>query len=124
MPTAPHDPRSKIVLSAAGTTTVITMLQELAAVGYGNHFCPAPPPSSLYCGACGSVSAVAMFNEAWARRLEGASGSDDMVIVFAARCPVCSHGGSVVLRFGPKSSPADAAIVARIPDHSVHVVGQ
>lgn len=123
MPTAPHDRRSNITLSTAGDTTATSVRQQLAAVGYGEDFRPAPPPASLYCAACGSVSAVATFQDVWARRLERASDPSDMVLVFAARCPVCSHGGSAVLGFGPGCSQEDATIVAQIPDHSVHIVG-
>lgn len=122
MSSAPDDPRSDIATSP-GDTAVTTVLEQLAGAGYGEDLRPAPPPASLHCGACGSVSAVDSFGDTWARRLEGASDPDDMVLVLAARCPVCGHGGSVVLGFGPESSPEDSAIVAQIPVHAVRIGG-
>lgn len=121
MPTAPHDPRSSITLSAADETSAISVLQQLAAVGYGEVFRPAPPPASLYCGACGSVSAVATFPDVWARRIGEISDPNKMVLVFSARCPVCSHGGSVLLGFGPECSLEDATIVTQITNRSAHI---
>ena len=120
MSSAPDDPRRGIA-STVGDTTTTSVLEQLATAGFGEDLRPAPPPGSLHCGACGSVSSIETFGDVWARRLEGASDPDDMVLVVAARCPVCGHGGSVVLGFGPASSPEDAAIVAEIPAHAVHV---
>ena len=57
------------------------------AAGFGEDLRPAPPPASLHCGACGSISSVEMFGDIWARRLEGASDPDDMVLVVGRSVP-------------------------------------
>ncbi len=109
----PHDPRA----SLENVGDVVPLLDQLADVGFATSLRPAPPPGSLRCSACASVSKVTDFDDFWGRRFEGTSDPDDMVLVVAARCPVCGHGGTIVLGFGPLSSPEDAAIVAELPDH-------
>ena len=46
--------------------------------------------------------------------LEGASDPDDMILVIAASCPVCSTGGTVVLGYGPNASPEDADLIVAL----------
>jgi hypothetical protein len=44
-------------------------------------------------------------------RVEGASDPDDMAIVVALTCPHCDSRDSLVLKYGPEASIADADVL-------------
>lgn len=116
MTTRQQDPR----LQLSGSDGSARIVDELARLGYATSLRPRGDDASLFCPNCGNASQMNRFDDVWATRLEGESDPDDMVLVVAARCPVCHDGGSIVLGFGPAGSAEDAAIVAQVPDHAMH----
>ena len=82
--------------------TVLGALELLATQGFAVSF--SLSPAGLRCGACGEriVEAVEV---AQVFRFEGPSDPDEEAVVYAARCPVCHAGGSVVSSFGPGADP-------------------
>ena len=111
-----QNPRAKLT----SPDSVSGLLGQLSQIGYATSLRPGRPVGSLVCTNCASVSKMSQFEDVWARRFEGQSDPDDMVLVVTARCPVCGEGGSVVLGFGPTSSPEDPAIVGEVPDDALH----
>jgi hypothetical protein len=102
-------------------TTSTGVLRRYAEDGFtASLMAVEDPPSSMRCSACGTTSPADAFEVVDERRLEGASDPDDMVIVVAARCPVCGQGGAVSLGFGPEASPADSDVVAALRTSDVH----
>jgi len=101
---------------ATEPVSVSSILRTLAEEGYDTQFVP-HPKSTLHCGACDTASPAGRFRTEEERRLEGASDPDDMVLVVAAACPACGARGSVVLSYGPQSSPEDADVLAALPRH-------
>jgi hypothetical protein len=91
--------------------TASGVLRNLAEVGVAEQFAPGATAGTLRCSACGSESAAQRFELLDERRLEGASDPDDMVLIVAARCPVCAAQGAVVLGYGPEASPEDSDVV-------------
>ncbi len=82
--------------------TVLGALRLLAGEGFTMSFFPTP--TGLRCGACGerileSVEVDRVF------RFEGPSDPDEEAVVYAARCPECRAGGTVVSSFGPGADP-------------------
>jgi hypothetical protein len=94
------------------------ILRNLAQEGYGTQFVPGPSPGVLRCCACGSVSSATDFRVQRERRLEGVSDPDDMVLIVAASCPVCSSGGAIVLGYGPNASADDTDLVMALERHT------
>jgi hypothetical protein len=91
--------------------TASGVLRHLASAGVSEQFVPGRAPGTLRCSACGSESSGQRFELLEERRLEGASDPDDMVLIVAARCPVCGAEGAVVLGYGPEASPEDSDVV-------------
>jgi hypothetical protein len=48
-------------------------------------------------------------------RVEGASDPDDMAIVVALTCAHCDSHDSLVLKYGPEASAADADVLTGLP---------
>lgn len=101
-PGVPHDGTSSGVLRA------------LADAGFDAQFLPGERPGTLHCRSCGSDAEASRYPVIEERRLEGASDPDDLVLVVAARCPVCAADGSLVLGYGPEASAEDADVVASL----------
>jgi hypothetical protein len=99
-----------------------TILEELSADGFATEFVPGPRdrPGTITCGQCGEASDASGFEVAQVRRLEGASDPDEMALIAALRCPVCSTGGALVLSYGPEVTETDAGILERLPDPPRH----
>ncbi|MFN8017959.1 MAG: hypothetical protein U0P45_07525 [Acidimicrobiales bacterium] len=87
------------------------VLAQLVASGASASFEPGRPHATLRCSACGSESDAERFEVEEERRLEGASDPDDMVLVVAARCPVCGSKGAIVLGYGAAASAVDSDLV-------------
>jgi hypothetical protein len=49
-------------------------------------------------------------------RVEGASDPDDMAAVVAVTCPRCSARATLVVKYGPEASAADADVLLALPD--------
>src|SRR3954471_22304104 len=48
------------------------------------------------------------------RRLEGASDPDDMLAVVAAECTACGCKGTLVVHFGPETSPEEQDALTKL----------
>jgi len=48
-------------------------------------------------------------------RIEGESDPADMAMVVPVRCPSCGASGSLILRYGPDASAADADVLVLLP---------
>ena len=89
------------------------VLERLADHGYADEVRPIPG-AKLHWRACGHTVAAADVHVEEQSRLEGASDPDDMMLVAAARCPVCGVGGAVVLHYGAVASEEEADVVAAL----------
>ena len=96
---------------AAGVDTTLEILDVLRSEGVSAQFVPGQEPKTIRCTVCGSSSAADAFETIGDRRLEGTSDPDDMVLIVAARCPVCHISGSIVLAYGPEASDTDSDLV-------------
>lgn len=95
--------------------TVVTVLAKFASAGADGSF-EVLEGGRVQCEQCGSVcdgSSVSMID---LRRLEGESDPDDAVAAVVLSCPVCSCKGTLVLGYGPQSSPEDSDLLATLKD--------
>jgi hypothetical protein len=83
--------------------TVLGALQLLAAEGFADSF--SLGANGIRCGACGTTHVVDSVEVARVFRFEGPSDPEEEAVVYAARCPVCRAGGTVVSSFGPGADP-------------------
>lgn len=90
------------------TTGVLAALRD---EGVTAQLTPGEEPATIRCTVCDSTSPAPAFEVVSERRLEGASDPDDMVLIVAARCPVCHVSGAIVLGYGPEASGTDADLV-------------
>ena len=84
-------------------TTLLEVLDELAAKGYGGSMW-VTESGKMRCEGCQHEFEPSELVVHELRRLEGASDPDDMLAVVAAECPVCGMKGTVVLHLGPEAS--------------------
>ena len=84
-------------------TTLLEILDELAAKGYGGSIW-VTENGKLRCEGCRAEFEPGEVYVRELRRLEGASDPDDMLAVVAVECPVCAMKGTVVLHFGPEAT--------------------
>ncbi|HWL44901.1 MAG TPA: NADPH-dependent FMN reductase [Ilumatobacter sp.] len=89
--------------------SMIELLDALDADGFGAQFLPRDG-GDVECSNCGATVPAGDLNVAVARRLEGASDPDDMSTVYAATCPACKTGGTIVLGYGVNASGDEIAI--------------
>lgn len=94
------------------TTTGI--LAAMRADGVTAQFMPGQESATIKCAVCDSTSAAGAFEVVDERRLEGTSDPDDMVLIVAARCPVCHVTGALVLAYGPEASGTDIDLVSHL----------
>jgi hypothetical protein len=87
-------------------TTLLEVLEEFAAKGYGASMWVAPS-GKLRCDGCAAEIEPADVPVHEFRRLEGASDPDDMIAVVAVECPACSMKATLVLHYGPEASPEE-----------------
>lgn len=113
-----EDPVGETVAGApSDNVTLVELIDALDADGYTAQLLPRDG-GAVECSHCGTVTPAAELTVTTARRLEGASDPDDMVTVYAARCPACQAGGTIVLGFGVNATGEEAAInraLAAIP---------
>jgi len=83
-------------------TTVLDAIEMLAAEGFVESF--SLDADGLRCGACGGRR-VASVEVAQVFRFEGPSDPDEEAVVYAARCPRCRAGGTLVSTFGAGADP-------------------
>ena len=114
---APIHPGAVTVPTAgvpSDNTTLVDVLAALRAEGYTESF-TAGDDGELTCSGCGRAFAPERATVERFRRMEGASDPSDELMVAGGTCPECRRLGVAVLGFGPSASPADAAVVARLP---------
>lgn len=95
---------------AAGSTTLLEILDDLRNAGYTSQF-SAEEGGYLVCSACGARHRAADFEVTGFRRTEGASDAADMNIVVWGTCEPCGTGGVVILGYGPNATAADASVL-------------
>ena len=94
-------------------TTLVEVLQELADRGFAATMWVAAD-GKLRCEGCDAEiepSAVVVHEF---RRMEGASDPDDMLVVAAVECPLCGTKATIVLHYGPQSSPEDMEVLRHL----------
>jgi nicotinamide-nucleotide amidase len=97
-------------------TTMTAVLEAYARSGWSSDFVVDDADGLVECVTCGGrIEAEHTIVESL-RRLEGASDPADMSAVVALQCPLCQATGTAVVRYGPESSPAEAALFARARD--------
>jgi len=93
--------------------TVLEATQRLRADGYDADFTPTAD-GRLRCGACGTEHDPETMAVDEVVRYEGASDPQDEAILLALRC-TCGRRGLYSTAFGPAASPADDAVLRRLP---------
>jgi hypothetical protein len=91
-------------------TPLARVLAELEDEGYEAQFVPRSYGDVL-CRVGGHEFAASDATVDRERRLEGVSDPDDMLIVYAMRCPVCGATGTLVLAYGPDASAEETDIL-------------
>lgn len=89
--------------------TIHELLESLDELGYRGQFTPLDA-GHLECSICGSSVGTTDLDVTLARRVEGASDPDDMATLYAARCPVCQGGGTMILGYGVNAPELDGDI--------------
>lgn len=100
--------------SSPTDTSLVKVLGELEAEGYGGQFMTLEG-GSVRCLTCRTETPAADLDADRVRRLEGVSDPADMVMIVPVTCPSCGTKGALVAQFGPESSAADADVVAALP---------
>ena len=91
-------------------TTLLEILDEMAAEGYGGSM-TITEGGKLRCPGCGAEIEPSDMHVHKIRRLEGASDPDDMIIVLAVECVPCSERASLVLHYGPEASAEEQELL-------------
>jgi hypothetical protein len=107
---------------ARDASTLLDVIASFEGAGYRSQFV-VRAEGRLSCVVCHREFAGSAAEVRAVRRLEGASDPDDMLAVAAIACPACASLGTVVLGYGPASSPEDIAVLASLeppaPDHEI-----
>jgi hypothetical protein len=94
-------------------TTLLEVLDELAQAGFAATMWVAAD-GKLRCEGCNHELDPSAVRVHQFRRLEGASDPDDMLVVAAVECPQCGTKASIVLHFGPESSPEEMEVLTHL----------
>lgn len=98
-------------------TPLLRVLRKLEASGYAAQF-RAAAGGVVRCLTCDERFPAADVDADDVTRLEGVSDPADMLMVIPVRCPTCGTGGTLVVGYGPESSPEDADVVVALErDH-------
>ena len=65
----------------------------------------------MLCFTCRNESPASALRVETLRRLEGQSDPDDLLAVVPLTCPHCSTRGTLVLHYGPESTPEEADVL-------------
>jgi hypothetical protein len=98
---------------ASDNTTLVAIIDGFEADGYASQ-AVVVDDGVLKCTTCHELSNASEWSVDALRRVEGASDTADMAAVIALRCPECGAKATVVLPFGPDSSPEDADVLATL----------
>jgi hypothetical protein len=94
--------------------TLLSVLDHFATLGFTGQF--DVHDGGIRCLHCRQASPAAGIRLEELRRLEGASDPADMLAVAALRCPQCGALGTIVLNYGPESTPEDAEVLGALPE--------
>jgi hypothetical protein len=100
--------------SPSDGTTLTAVLADYESAGYLGQLLLAE--ESVSCTRCGASSRLDEVELHSLRRLEGASDPADMVAVLAVACPACRECATLVVRYGPEASRAEAELLRRSRD--------
>ena len=101
---------------ASDGTTLVEVVRRFEAQGYTGQFVPVEGASaaSVRCVPCGAEVSACDCEFGLLRRTEGASDPDDMVAVAGLTCPSCGALGTVALKYGPESTPAESDVLVAL----------
>jgi hypothetical protein len=97
------------------TRTIRDVLAEVEAHGFTGQFA-ARPGAKVECFHCHHVMEARDIDLDALNRLEGASDPDDMLAVLSLTCTKCGTKGTVVVNYGPESTPEDADVLVAVED--------
>jgi hypothetical protein len=100
-------------------TTLLEVLDEMAAKGYSATMWVAAD-GKLRCEGCDAEIDPNTVPVHEYRRMEGASDPDDMLIVAAVECPPCGMKATIVLHYGPESSPEEMEVLRHLERAAPH----
>jgi hypothetical protein len=110
----PADPEgSSLDGVARDASTILDVVNAFEAQGFTGQFA-AREDGEVECIACHHRIDLAITNVDGFRRLEGASDPDDMLAAIALTCPRCRARGTLIVAYGPMSSPEDAAVLEHL----------
>ncbi len=70
----------------------------------------------IHCHDCGADEPAEQAPLVALHRFEGSSDPDDQAALAALECPACGAWGTIVLSYGPGSSPDDASVLGALLD--------
>ena len=103
--------------TAAGASTLTEVIDRFEADGYRGQF-GARDGAEILCFTCRATFPAGDAGIDALERLEGASDPDDMAAVGAMSCPRCGARGTIVLKYGPESTPEDGEVLLALGDRA------
>lgn len=100
---------------AQDAQTIVDVLGQLERQGYGGQF-RVQEGGRVQCLTCRRSSRAADVAIHLMTRLEGASDPADMLAVVGVDCPSCATKGTLVLNYGPGSTPEEAGVLVALED--------
>jgi hypothetical protein len=95
--------------------TLAGILDRLHAEGYAGQF-GVREGARVLCFTCRRESGAGALVVETLRRLEGASDPDDLLVVVPVTCPRCGTRGTLVLHYGPESTPEEAEVLLALAE--------
>jgi hypothetical protein len=103
--------------TAEGASTLTEVIDRLEARGFRSQF-GARDGAEILCFTCRATFPAGDAEIATLERLEGASDPDEMAAVVAMCCPRCGAQGTIVLKYGPESTPEDGEVLLALGDRA------
>ena len=103
--------------AAIGARTLTEVIDRFEGRGFDAQF-GAREGAAIRCFTCRATFPAAEAGVEALERLEGASDPDDMAAVAALCCPRCSARGTLVLKYGPDSTPEDGEVLLALGNRS------
>ena len=111
---ATEHPADGVVPGAPGdNTTLGAVIADVEAAGFTTSMDLDERHRTMVCSACGASTPVADVVIHELRRLEGASDPADMSAVLGVACGVCASRGTLIVRYGPEASEAEAELLTQ-----------
>jgi hypothetical protein len=95
--------------------TLATIVEALEGDGFTGQF-GVREGSTVACFTCREESPAALLSVETLRRVEGQSDPDDMLAVVPLTCPRCGAKGTLVLHYGPESTPEEADVLLALAE--------